>query len=562
VLDAPELVEAQAKLRDAKAKETHRKEKLELALREAEDAPVTERSPTALQTATALAKPDETPIIERVAKRREKAFLAEQERRDKLIAPRLDQLAPKIIALANWTEKPNDVEPVEPLIRDVEKELNNLSADIPVLSTALQGQANLYISRLGAARKALSAYRVQAKLEVEITQRAAVGYGSGSRDASAYVSALEAFTRTLPSAPRSSEFKRVVADKSYWDTVFAWGALVESWSGAVTKIDPKTARERAAQSRQFLVDHPAFPGAADIIEYQKHLDAIARRDGADDSALAKLRRLLSDHLVEPVWMITTREDGVLKRYYLSYRPEIGARQIKYIIDFDKDSEQVKTLGNAIAGLHVIDSSLSPQSNVAKSAKSVLARDEDLKDWESVTVQIARQFQQDAKIDPLLNLALLQRVMTYAAEGSELLSKALAPQQAAIEQANLKFNKVAWMDPEDAIANRLRPRAEEVVLNLSAWDRVLQTTENARRELEQRLTRLPIPVGWLAKDDAIWRCRTAKGLNPHGDLWVILPDRAKGSVWSQIGSITARGPTITVDSPEVLIEGRLVFAGSR
>src|SRR5262249_37321213 len=121
-----------------------------------------------------------------------------------------------------------------------------------------------------------------------------------------FAAALQSYARSLPELPRSRAFTITLKEQPLWSAVAEWDRLTAGWKGDRPAVAPQEAKVRAEQCRQFLVQPPGSPDADRAATYQRFMEAVARRGADADGALTKLHRLLSDLLVDNLWMVTIK----------------------------------------------------------------------------------------------------------------------------------------------------------------------------------------------------------------------------------------------------------------
>src|SRR5207248_8628244 len=138
-------------------------------------------------------------------------------------------------------------------------------------------------------------------------------------------------------------FTTTLKEQPLWDAVAAWDRLTAGWRSDRAAIAPQEAKVRAEQCRQFLVQHPGSPDADRVAAYQRSMEAVARRGTDGDGALARLQRLLTDILVDNLWMVTvkTPTSATSRRYYLTQQPSPDAPSVHYLAGFDGKERTVK-----------------------------------------------------------------------------------------------------------------------------------------------------------------------------------------------------------------------------
>jgi hypothetical protein len=160
------------------------------------------------------------------------------------------------------------------------------------------------------------------------------------------------------------------------------------------------------------------------------------------------------------------------------------------------------------------------------------------------------------IDPILQVALLRRVLESAVEASEPLKQALGPMKTRLDAAEVNIN-VTWMDPETADLERIQSRAAQVIELVRRLLPPAKDVDILRDKIERDVLQTYSTVGWLDKDRDGWRIRTGSTIPGHGELWVVLPSDKTGRL-KKLGRIDGGKPTIDDRDSATLAEGRLVF----
>jgi hypothetical protein len=311
--------------------------------------------------------------------------------------------------------------------------------------------------------------------------------------------------------------------------------------------------------------HPGFPDNAGILHYQKYLEAIGRRAPDDASPTSKLRQLLSDVLVSQVWMVMTKDPAdinhkeVIKRYYAKQQPTQDANFVHFNGLFDFNGKQMP---RAILKERVAYLGLSPQSTVAERFNPILLDDSKLGGWEPVMFDLIEAILDQPNIDPLLQLAMLRRVVELAGDGSEPLRASLQKLKDKLDAAS--FDNVAWMNPEAAGVAAPRAVAERAVRSLRSLIDPRKQVLARRDQIEQDVMVEYRPVGWLSRSTNSWAVHFGSPIAAQGKLWVVVPGADKRGQWRQVGTSNGGKPAIDDADASAVAEGRPVFMiiGSR
>ena len=273
----------------AQSKESDRALQFDQAMREAEAAPVSVKPPPALETARSLARLDtEKAQLDELVRRRAAALEAEAGRREKEIAPRLDEVAGEVERIeaqlnADGPGRPQDAALLGS-VADSQRALSELASDVAAAGAGPQDRSRDLSDRLEAIRTKMDRRGQQGRLEDAIT--AAVSYspdGPGFTGSAELASALQAFSKAFPDSPRSRAFAATLRDQSVWDAIGEWDRLTTGWRDGRTAVAPQEASVRAEQCRQFLVQHPASPEFERATAYRQvhggRLASLGRRRG-------------------------------------------------------------------------------------------------------------------------------------------------------------------------------------------------------------------------------------------------------------------------------------------
>jgi hypothetical protein len=565
LLKYPALVEVRQRVELAQSKESDRALQFEQAMRQAEAAAASAKPPPALETARSLARLDtEKAAIDGLIRRRAAALQADEGRREKQLAPRLDGIARAVDRLEELLKPGGAGRSDDPTlvgsIADSQRGLSDLASEIALAGAGVQERAHALTDRLDEIRTRVEVRGQQARREQAITAAAAVALdGEGFTSPGELASALQAYAKAFPDSPRSKAFTETLRDQPVWDAIAEWDHMTSGWrrGGDTEAVAPAEATVRAEKCRQFAVRHPASPDLDRASAYRQAMEAMSHRSAEGDGALGKLQKLMTDLLVDNLWMVTVRvpaTDGP-RRYYATEQPPRGVRSLRYLVGFDGKERTLKVVGDWVERIEI-----SPQTKVAQKFKPMLLQDPTRIDWEVVILDLLEQVRTQPAMDPVLRVALLRKVMELGLEGSDPLQKALGAWKDQVERADVDVN-VPWMDPESREADQVRPKASGLVRSLPDLS-ALRTDALARRASVSRLlTAQPKPVGWLARDPEGWRVRTGAVVPPKGELRIAVPGNDAHGSWKKIGFLDEGRPRLTAPTDPALTEGRPVFVAA-
>jgi hypothetical protein len=377
-----------------------------------------------------------------------------------------------------------------------------------------------------------------------------------------FANGLDQYGKLFGDNARAAALKATRQESPLWNAIDAWNALVAGFRTKAENLSAPDATVRALLCQRFITQYPTFPDNAHVAAYQRQLEAIARRQSDTDSATSKVLRVLSDFLVDQVWMVTTSagSDGAgkstAKRYYTRKEPTQGPELIRFmaIVDFNG-----KELSKAILKHEIVSVVQAPQSRVAERFNPILADPATTDRWETVMLDLVEAIIKEPEIDPILQIVLLRKVVESAMEGSEPLRESFEKIKMRLDAANLDVG-VPWMNPE--IPRPERNRAAQFVQSLNHLLEPRKQVLARHDQIERDVMVAYRPVGWLKHTTDGWELQSGASVPPDGELWVVVPAPNKTGEWRKVGAITKSRPKLEVRDASVLAEGRPVFVISR
>jgi hypothetical protein len=370
---------------------------------------------------------------------------------------------------------------------------------------------------------------------------------------------LQEFIDAYPDQLRARAFKETSSEQALWDAVEAWNQMVAGWKPDPAGLSPENAKIRGESCGAFLTRYPVFPGAEQVAVYQRFAEAIARRGPGKDHPATKLQALLSDPLIKEVWMLTVKKKdensrATLDRYYTTQKPapDGGKVEFPFIISFagEEQSREI-TMDRVVA----IDEA--PQSKIAARFRPVLADAKKMADWETVMIDLVGATLHQPDIDPILQVALVRKIISAAADGSEPVRSGLEPMRKQVDESNLDVD-VPWMNPEGPRLDRIRLEAARLAHGLRATVPPATQIKGLRDQIAHSVAQVYRPVGWLAQEGEGWKVQSGAAAPPDGDLWVVLRLAEKRGQWRKVGRWTQGKAAIDARDGSALAEGRPVF----
>ena len=545
VAASKDIQQRKVMLTDAIRDEEKRQENFTSAIEAAEQASVEEPDRAALETAREMALSDGEKA--RVLALEDKVAAADrrlQTQRDNTFRERLSQIEVGI-------DKLDRARPDRGALAAFSKELADLITQTNGVTPAVTALAGVTHKRIDGMYQTME---LQEKSEAAFsTITGAVG------DPDRFKQALVDFAKEFPASSQAVDFERVSNEVGLWKEAEIWNQFIQQWNGQ--SFAPATAREMRTASEAILKDHAGYPAAELLRSKIIHLEAIGRR--ADESGallFAPLNELFTDPLIAGLWMIeAVRGDEPPTRYYVIETPPAPKEnrplvRIKYIVDYSREPKQTKDL----AEKDIRYRDRSPQSIAAQVSMDELAKMAD-DTWEATFFRIATTVQSSEKMDPILKVILLQKVLEVAIPGSESLRSSFAQFQTILNSVPID-PAVPWMDPLNEDAVRVRGLAAGVLSRLPALTDVGKSAAASLRAFREPLDKTHEWIGWIYRDrDQKWQCPIGGGQAADGELFVAVPIAGMTSLkWMSIGAIKTGVLQLDALKMSGQLQGRPVF----
>jgi hypothetical protein len=555
------LTDAVERYQFLQEKETDRVLQFAKAVRDSEQAPLSISAPPLLGTAGSLARLEtEKQEIARMLERRQVSLQAERAKQEGIVGPRLDAVNLEVGRILQALEAaPVDRPRLLDSLASAGRTLSDVTPNLALASDELQRRAQALRRELDTVRGRLEALERKARLEEEITKAATYPAADRKDNLALFAGRLQDYVSAFPAEPRSLAIKETLNEQTLWYTIDAWNRLVGDWKKDGSGLSPQNASLRAELCGRFLTNHPSFPGAAEVAVYQRYAEATARRVSGEESPAKKLEGLLSDFLVDRVWMVTTSYvDGegrpAKKQYYTRRKPEEQDEIVQFnsIILFEgKELNRTKPR-------HVVTYiGLSPRSKVAARFKSLVADESKVDQWERLIIDLFDAILREPEIDPILQVALLRKTIQAGVAGSEPIRESLEGLKVRLERLGSDVNG-AWMDPEDRDVDGARSGAAQLIQSLPGLTQSRKQILDRRRQIERSVTRIYRTVGWLTRNRDAWQLQAGAMLPREAELLVVVPTKQSLGEWKKVGTIAESKPKIDGRDESALLEGRPVF----
>lgn len=545
----PRIVALKTKLMALEQKERDRVRRFQLALQEAEAEPPDAVKSPAVEKAESLAKkPREWDALAKLEDKRRDLIQQAKMHSKEAFDDRINELTKQVRKLEELPSSSRSALAAKNLLSKLQVAITQLRPESHKFGKSSFEQTEALATRLESVRLSMERNQQQLDLEYKLTATLAQ-----PQEFDNYVAALQAYQREFPNTKRSADFELAAKEKSLWKGILRWSEIASTLANGPFDLEPEDVKTKSETCRTFLKQNANFVDA-DLVEVcLKCLGAVGQRDERiQGSAARDLRNIFEDFLIKDVWIIKTKDN---KTYYSAKKVQKeDPVSFRKLVDLQgKDEVKVLTEKN----VEVIDRA--PQSVLAEKVRKLLPPGSRETLWIETTKKIAQMVLDDSETDPILKLVLFKKTIGYAARGSYPLALALAEQRNQLEKAGVNL-EAPWMNPDDPDANETRLKAVQTLTKLPSLESVPKNAQVEQQKIRRRIRESKrMLIGWLARGDAGWECRTSTSA-PDGEiaLFVLMRDDSAKPVWKRIGTLTAGKWTINPDSPNALLEGRLIF----
>ncbi|TWT35591.1 hypothetical protein KOR34_04840 [Posidoniimonas corsicana] len=381
------------------------------------------------------------------------------------------------------------------------------------------------------------------------SQEARDDLGKEIGNTTGYVVALEDFAQAVPDSPIAGNLELLKSESLLWQGLLDWSAFLSSELTEPHRLSPADATAVLAKGDKLLENRAEFPGSTAFKDRRAYIQSVEMRPRAIES-LAKLFR---DPLIANLWMLHKADNG--DSFYCPQEPVERENQwrFEYYTDFSLTKRNGGSLKSAVdyAGR-------APQSELAESSREALGQ-LGSRSWESVMCELLRGVMEKQRLDPILRLILLKRVLREAARGSDAVEKGFTTFGDSLNDINIDMT-VKWMDPRDTEARKERARAARLLLQLPPIDQAIQATVRAYQALRLADPPLHSWIGWLSRDSSgNWEVVTRENLEADGALVVLMSGQGDRSAeLHSIGQIREGTATVRSSTSPAFVEGRPVF----
>lgn len=459
---------------------------------------------------------------------------------------------------------------MDTLVKQVQKDLTSLSQRQGTVAKELASQATLLEARLVALQKA----RTDAKRRTELLDKLASAAFIPAGDAAAqtkidqYFETLREYETAFPNDPLTPAFK-TVSENDALKQIYAKRQMIDRWKGQFWPADMDDLERRLQECKTFLAANARSPDQAVVKQYEAFLKSVRRREVGDEISEVPVKErfatMFSAPLIGEGHMVRIR-DG--RSYYLSQATDFTGRSLvgfKYLCGYEGE---LKTLGKGFKPdeLESPKTITPPQVELAARATKEIPKLK-IEDWDEHHQKLVTQLLNSKSVDPFLRYFLVLRTMKYAGMGNSLLDPHLVQPLKLLNESKVDLS-VAWMDPDDEAAQKIRKRADDLLFGLkpdvlnAAWE----NSSQSQKALSRDLFSAPMPVGYLERStNGSWNVRSQWSPEKEHQLYCASSMAEGGNlgplIWRHIGRKFGKDVTIDFSKDFGITEGMVVFASA-
>jgi|GEM_PF-1308678 len=459
---------------------------------------------------------------------------------------------------------------MDTLVKQVQKDLASLTQRQGTVAKELASQATLLEARLVALQKA----RTDAKRRTELLDKLASAAFIPADDATAqkkisqYFETLREYETAFPNDPLTPAFK-TVSENDALKQIYSKRQMIDRWKGQFRPADMDDLERRLQECKTFLAANARSPDQAVVKQYEAFLKSVRRREVGDEISEVPVKErfatMFSAPLIGEGHMVRIR-DG--RSYYLSQATDFTGRSLvafKYLCGYEGE---LKTLGKGFKPdeLESPKTITPPQVELAARATKEIPKLK-IEDWDEHHQKLVTQLLNSKSVDPFLRYFLVLRTMKYAGMGNSLLDPHLVQPLKLLNESKVDLS-VAWMDPDDEAAQKIRKRAADLLFDLkpdvlnAAWE----NSSQSQKALSRDLFSAPMPVGYLERStNGSWNVRSQWSPEKEHQLYCASSMAEGGNlgplIWRHIGRKFGEDVTIDFSKDFGITEGMVVFASA-
>jgi hypothetical protein len=475
-----------------------------------------------------LIKPGELHHNERLDRLKDKIAKARHEHQlqvDKRFAETFEAWTKKLAKLKN--SEPTDLIDLHQMRRDLAADL----AGHPDASNSLRQKGTLLKNEL----RDIQGSWNQALAEQEAIKAVFKTFGQLIE----YQDALQNLVNTHPDTLSATHAQKLIEEEKAWLSVIQWSQYWENqrpWKNlapgelGVILEDGKDLQGRTVVN----------PLSEAFEERKEYLTTTANRKNVDTKPVKRF--LLQNKLINDVWLVIIAD----KRYYCPKEPNSKADQweFEYFVS-PIMTRKKKARKNVVE--HV---GLSPQADFSIECAN-LFNNLGNGQWDEVfrkaSAELCAQNTKGQKIDPILALDMLTRILKTGCEGSYLFHKAFSETVEDIENSNIDLT-VLWFLPADEDANAVRQAAQPLFDGLNKNKQFEKQYDAAVHEYKNFCDLPATKIQWVGllnqRGPNQWSCEPPLPPDTNGTLMIARTGNNDTAELVKVGTVKAGKTTWT------------------
>ena len=459
---------------------------------------------------------------------------------------------------------------IESLLTQVQQDVTSLNQRSGSVAKELGSQATLLGTRLAAFRNGSA----DTKRRTQLLNKLASAAFIPATDAAAqskidqYFKTLREYEVAFPNDPVAAAFK-TAAENDALKQVYTKRQMIDRWKGQFWPADMDDLERRLQECKTFLTGNARSPDQAVLKQYEAILKSVRRREVGDEISDVPVKErfatMFSSPLIGEGHMVRTKEQ-LPRTYYLPQATDFTGRSLvafKFLVGYEGE---FKTLGKGFKPeeLESAKTLTPPQVELAARAAKEIPK-LSIEAWDEHHQKLTTQLLNAKSVDPFLRYFLVLKTMKYASLGNSLLDAHLVQPLKLLNESKVDLS-VAWMDPHDEAAWKVRKRADELLSDLkpevlaAAWEKLAQS----QKALSQDLFAAPLPIGCLERlANGSWKVRSEWNPEKEHQLYCATSTAEGGNlsplVWRHIGRKFGKDFAIDFSKDFGITEGMVVFA---
>ena len=356
-----------------------------------------------------------------------------------------------------------------------------------------------------------------------------------------YQGALQNLVNTHPNTRAATHAQKLIEEEKSWLSVIQWSQYWENQRPWKNLAPGQLAN--ILEAGQDLQGRTTVNPLSEAFEERKeYLTTTANRKNVDTKPVKRF--LLQNKLINDVWLVIIAG----KRYYCPKEPKPKADkwEFEYFTSFTTTLKRNATK-NVVE--HV---GLSPQAEFsigfAKLSNNLNGQWDEV--FRKASAELYAQNTKGQKIDPILALDMLTRILKTGCEGSYLFHKAFSETVEDLENSNIDL-AVLWFLPADKDANAVRQAAQPLFDGLNKNKQFEKQYDAAVHEYKNFCDLPATKIQWVGllnqRGPNQWSCEPPLPPDTNGTLMIARTGNNDTAELVKVGTVKAGKTTWTLDN---------------